>query len=381
MTPSPTEPHTAGPPAPRSEEKWCPTWQSHHDTQLPPVTVVVTARDEPQYMRLAFAAHQPLYGRITIHPTPLAGTGAYLAHDLIRALGKHLPVPDDDHGMPGWTNNADRSWRITAAWILTLGITHLTLCRAHRISAPQWEHLLALSARTGARLTLLCNGPLLPQTAALLDTIPHRVLDDLRAATMHWRLPTDLPAPRGYQWRQHNAAFPPRDDELWFRLPPQPRLPITVGFTPAPKPTGPTPPLPIPGPRQDPSHPHTAQIAARIHTRIAHPVHAACVALRALTGYSAQQIKTLHERSGNGLPPLPAWTHQLLDAARRLAELRGHPDAPNVLSTPRWEHPEIEQALSGCRLLPTPPARHPAITTNTPSLHANRGVLRARSTS
>ncbi len=110
-------------------------------------------------MRLAFAAHQPRYGRITVHPTPLAGTGAYLAHDLIRALGKHLPVPDDNHDLPTWAGNSDRSWRITAAWILTLGITHLTICRAHRISAGQWEQLLALSTRTGLRLTLLCNGP------------------------------------------------------------------------------------------------------------------------------------------------------------------------------------------------------------------------------
>ncbi|WNO62394.1 hypothetical protein RPQ02_40280 [Streptomyces sp. AM2-3-1] len=385
MTPPPPTSQPAGDPGLAADGKWCPTWQSHQATLLPPVTVVVTTRDDPQYMRRAFAAHQPRHGRITIHPTPLAGTGAFLAHDLIRAFGKHLPVPDDDHGLPAWTNNSDRSWRITAAWILTLGITHLTACRAHRISAPQWEHLLALSARTGARLTLLCNGPIPPQTAALLDTIPHRRLDDLRAAAAHWRPPAGLQVPTGYRWWQHNAPFPPRDDELSFRLPPQPHHPITVAFTPAPNPTGPVPPLPLPGPHHDPSHPHTAQIANRIHTRIAHPVHAACVALRTLTGYSTQQIKALHTHSRSDLPPLPPWAHLLLDAARQLADLHGHPDAPNPLSTPRWEHPEIEQALHACRLLPTPPSGSVrparAATSRTSSVRATTNALRARPTS
>lgn len=378
MTPPP--PDTTAP-AGHTTGEWCPTWSPRPSDSLPPVTVVVTARDEPAYMRLAFAAHQPRHGRITIHPTPLAGTRAFLAHDVIRALGKHLPVPDEHLGLPAWTTNSDRSWRITAAWILTLGITHLTICRAHRISAPQWEHLLALSARTSTHLTLLCNGSIPPQVAALLDTATHRVLDDLRAATRHWRLPTGTPALPGYPWWQHHAAFPPRDDELFFRLPPQPSEPVTVSFTAAPEPTGPTPPLPAPGPHQDPSHPHTAQIAARIHTRIAHPVHAACAALRTLTGYSPQQIKVLHDRSGDGLPPLPTWTQPILDAARRLAELRGHPGAPNVLSTPRWEHPEIEQGLRACRLLPAPPTRHGTRPTgNPPSRSANRRLLAARPT-
>lgn len=378
MTPTPIAPRTARPAHAEKDEKWCPTWQSHRHTALPLVTVVVTPHDEPHYMRLAFAAHTPRHGRITVHPTPLAGNGAYLAHDLIRALGKHLPVPDDAHRLPAWTNNSDRSWHIAASWFIALGITRMTVCRAHRLSKPQWEHLLALSALTRTRLTLLCNGPVPRPTAALLDTIPHRVLDTTRAATTHWRPLSGPPVSDSYPWWQHTTAFPPRDAELWFRLPPQPREPLTIKFIPGAEPTGATPPLPVPGPHQDPSHPHTAQIAARIHTRVAHPVHAACVALRALTGYSSAQIKTLHERSGNGLPEIPAWARLLLDTARHLTHLRGHPDALNVLSTPHWEHPEIEQALRACRLLPTPRARHHTAPVTTGTRSTNRSMLQAR---
>ncbi|SCF59734.1 hypothetical protein [Streptomyces sp. Cmuel-A718b] len=204
------------------------------------------------------------------------------------------------------------------------------------------------------------------------------MLDTTRAATTHWNPPSGPPESDNHPWWQHTTAFPPRDTELWFRLPPQPREPLTLTFIPSSEPTSTTPPLPVPGPHQDPCHPHTAQIAARIHTRIAHPVHAACVALRALTGYSSQQIKSLHERSGNGLAEMPAWAQPLLNAARHLTHLQGHPDAPNVLSTPSWEHPEIEQALRACRLLTTPPDRHRTAPVTTGTRRANRSMLRAR---
>ncbi|MEV5124660.1 hypothetical protein AB0K49_17995 [Streptomyces decoyicus] len=312
-------------------------------------------QDEQDYMRLAFDAHQPRHGRITVHPTPLAGNGPYLAHDLIRALGKHLPLPDDDHGLPAWATNSDRTWRITTAWMLTLDISHLTICRAHRLSTGQWEQLLALSARTGIHLTLLCNGPIPVTTLSLLDTIEHWILDNRRAAASHWRPQTRPRQPAGYPWWQHRAPFPPRDDELQFRMPPQPLKPVLLAFAPSPLCPGPMPPLP--GPHQDPLHPHTAQIADRIHTRVAHPVHAACVALAALTGYNSKQIKALHTQTSNGLPALPAWTMTLMDAARHLVALRGHPGAPNPLSVPHWEHADIDQALHACRLRPTPPNR------------------------
>ncbi|MEU0860814.1 ATP-binding protein [Streptomyces griseofuscus] len=89
------------------------------DTVLEPVTVVVAPDDDPQFMRMAFAAHQPRFRHITVHPTPLAGEAIHLAHDLIRSLGKHLPLPDQYSGRSRFANTTD-SWHIAAAWSLII---------------------------------------------------------------------------------------------------------------------------------------------------------------------------------------------------------------------------------------------------------------------
>ena len=343
--------------APAWSPAW-PVWPGFGATTPASVTLVLAPRDDPHHLQAAFAAHRPQHGHITVHPTTGARNATYLAHDVIRALGKHLPVPDTLLDQPTWMGHTDRSWRIAAAWTLTLGITHLTVCRAHTASIRQWEFLLAFSARTNIHLILLADKPIPTDADRLLATTDHQRVDTLPTLATPVQHPSDGSAAYQYRWYQPTAvAFPPSDDELWFRMPPQPRMrPTGKATVPPPKPAGPTPPLPPPGTHQDHSHPHIAQIAARIHSRIAHPTHAACAALRALTGYNNEQIKNLHTWPSNGLPPLPAWTRPLMDAARRLTALRGHPDAPNPLSTPHWEHPEIEHALRACRLLPTPPA-------------------------
>jgi len=382
MTPSPDPtPQTAR----RSTVRWAPAWPPwpEHGATLPAsVTLVTAPRDDPHHLQEAFAAHRPHHGHITVHPTPGARNAAYLAHDIIRALGKHLPVPDAALDQPTWMGHTDRSWRIAAAWSLTLGVTHLIVCRAHTVSIRQWEFLLAFSAHTRLHLTLLAGRPVPTDVNRLLATIDHQRLDALPAAADPAPHPPGGATTHPHRWPQPAVAFPPPESEIWFRMPPQPSMRHTyTAPLPPGEPDGPTPPLPPPGARQDHTHPHIGQIAARIHSRIAHPTHAACVALRALTGYDNRQINNLHTWPSNGLPPLPAWTAPLMDAARRLAALRGHPDTPNPLSTPDWEHPEIEHALRSCRLLPTPPAtgsrtahaRHP-------SKNATIKVLRAQPT-
>lgn len=347
-------------PLERPRSPWSPQWRPAVHSAPAAVTVVCTPRDDPQYMALAFAAHQPCYGRVTVHPTPVAGNGFYLAHDLMRAYGKHLPVPGDGHA-PDWTTSIDDNWRFAAAWTMALGITHLTLCRAHTASTAQWQYLLALSVRTGIQLTMLCNGPLPRETAHLLTTVEHRCIQDLSTAQTHWHTRRG-PAPGGYPWWAATAAFPPASDEVWFRLPPQPTSPRT-GTTPPPGPPPGTPTAQLPGATacQDHGHPHIARTAARIHTRIAHPVHAATAALRVLSGYTNEQISTMHHLPRVGVydptPGLPLWAALLTDAARCLAELLGHRNPRNLVSTPQWEHPEIDQALQDCRLLPSLPAR------------------------
>ncbi|MET9347596.1 hypothetical protein [Streptomyces termitum] len=313
-------------------------------------------------MRLALAAHQPSKGRLTIHPTPAVRTGAYLAHDLLRGMGKHLMVSESS-SCPGWTNDTVASWRSAAAWTAALKITHITICRAHALTPEHWAQLLALSVRTGIRLTLVCNGPLPHKTAKMLGSIEYRLIDDARTASAHWRYTNRTGVRSGYRWWQHRAAFPLGNDEPWITMPPQPLQPLTVQATPLPVITTPAVVLPTP-PMHDTTHPHTQLIADRIHTRIAHPVHAACVALRSLTGYHTQQLKALHRHTSSGLPPIPPWVCVLLDAAYHYASLRGHPDTSNPLATHARQHADIDQSLYHCRLVPSvrkPGDLHPVL--------------------
>ncbi|MFJ2007784.1 hypothetical protein [Streptomyces chartreusis] len=310
------------------------------------MTIVSAPDDDPQYMRMAFQAHQPRFGHITLHPTPMGGQDTHLAHDLIRCLGKHLPLPGDPHrhfgvGVDGW--------HIAAAWSLALSINRLTVCRAHLLRLPKWRHLLAFGARTGIQLTMLCNGPIPRDVLSLLDTVPHRTLDGPDTAADHWRTPAGHQELDGHPWWQHHAAFPPPDDEPWLRLPPQPRRRLTAQcrFRPVPAEQGAQPLAPGQG-RYD-----ITVIADRIHTRIAHPQFAACAAIRALTGHLTHQMPAFYEDPSIHFPFIPPWAAILLDAAGRLREVGGKPSINSHWLVAGQEDADVDKALRDCRLLTT----------------------------
>ncbi|MFJ3720782.1 hypothetical protein [Streptomyces sp. NPDC090057] len=309
---------------------WTPTWsQDHTDPSLPPITLITDTDDQPAYTTTALAAHQPKLGRIAVHPTPLATAPAYLAHDLIRALGKHLPPPDI--APPWWTGNADESWRAAAAWTQALKISHYVICRAHRITGRHLEHLMALRELTRIRLTLVVSGPTPAALAAILNAVAHHQIDTLEDAHQHLNQDPLSQAPASYPWWR-STSFPAPHDELWYVLPPRPRRPAGTPDEPTISSYGTPTRLPCTDSRPPsialPAHtnlgtlsPHHETVAQRIHTRIAHPVHAAAVAIRSLTGYSTDQLPQLtiatpqHPRAD--LPTdLPDWARLLQDAAR-----------------------------------------------------------------
>lgn len=287
--------------------KWTPAWSPDHtDPGLPPITLITDTHDQPAYTTTALAAHQPKLGRIAVHPTPLATAPAYLAHDLIRALGKHLPPPDIDP--PWWTGNADESWRVAAAWTEALNISHYVICRAHRITGRHLEHLMALRERTRIRLTLVVSGPPSDALSTILNTVAHHQIDSIEDTRQHLNAdPAATPqTPADYPWWQR-APFPCPPNEPWYELPPRPRRPagspdeITSGArgTPTRLPSIDSHPPAIvlsAFTRADTSSAHFETVAQRIHTRVAHPVHAAVVAIRALTGYGT-------DWPGSPLPP------------------------------------------------------------------------------
>ncbi|MEU6527266.1 hypothetical protein ABZ892_31670 [Streptomyces sp. NPDC046924] len=373
MTPSPA---TA---AANTISPWTPQWSPDHtDPNLPPLTVIADPHDQPAYTTTALAAHNPREGRIAVHPTPLGTAPAYLAHDLIRALGKHLPPPHIDP--PYWTGNADQSWRVVAAWTEALGIGHYIVCRAHRLTGRHLEHLMALRERTRIHLTLVLSGPPSSALTQILDAIAHTRLDTTTQADHHVHSHhSDAPTTNGYPWWQV-AAFPSSETEPWYQLPPRPRRPpgrpdeITTSCrgtpTRLPSDDNPPPARALAALTDKAPHPgeHHEVVAHRIHTRIAHPVDAAAVAIRALTGYGTDQLSSLQLPTPSTprahLPAhVPDWASLLLDAARIHTCLEGH--APSALpahlsGTNRpfrlgaWQRNDIAHATETCRLLTAP---------------------------
>ncbi|WP_405918624.1 hypothetical protein [Streptomyces longwoodensis] len=354
--------------------EWTPAWSPDRtDPALPPITLITDPHDHPAYTTTAIAAHHPELGRITVHPTPLATAPAYLAHDLIRALGKHLPPPDIDP--PWWTGNADESWRVAAAWTKALNISHYVICRAHRITGRHLEHLMALRELTRIRLTLVVSGPTPTALATILKAAAHHQVNTLEDARRHLNQGPSLLAPASYSWWR-SAPFPAPHDEPWYELPPRPRRPagtpgdITASShrTPTRLPSTDSRPHAIALPSHthpDTQSPHHETVAQRIHTRIAHPVHAAAVAIRALTGYSTDQLPQLtiatpqHPR-GHLPTDLPDWARLLQDAARIHTGLKAHirQDLPAHLSGANkpfqlgsWDRNDVAHATEECHLV------------------------------
>ncbi|MFE6848415.1 hypothetical protein [Streptomyces sp. NPDC057686] len=114
----------------------------------PPVTVIEDPGDDLVPTRAALAAHDPLAGRITVHPTPGTDSTLALAYDVLAALGKPVPV--------AWYRGHDTgpAWALAAAWILAT-----LLLRAHFLTQPRLDALLLLRRRTGLRLTLVVRPP------------------------------------------------------------------------------------------------------------------------------------------------------------------------------------------------------------------------------
>jgi len=360
-------PETTGP--------WKPTWSPGHISPgLPPLTVVHDPDDDCAFMAVALAAHIPALGRITVHPTPVASAPASLAHDLLRSLGKHLPVAGSEEGTY-WTGNTETAWRVVAAWIFALRIGHVIVTRAHRISSRHFEYLFALRELTKIRLTLLCHGPLPPVLAAALTALPHEEGHTLAAARRAVGAPTPLPPTGRFAWWETDGQFPPHEGEPCFLLPTR-RVHGRGVIEAAARRLGRTV-LPLPAAGRFPPEPGepTALLAHRLHARIAHPVHAAALAVRIFTGCSAaqlQQVSTARAaasaRTNRGRElGTPSWAADLLEAARCFGQLDGRADSARPLRLSPWDQAAVTEAAHVCSVhehQAPGPKRHSAVTTS-----------------
>lgn len=341
----------------RDSGPWRPVWAPGRTRPgLPPLTEVHDLGDDYAFMAAALAAHAPAHGRITVHPTPVAGAPASLAHDLLRSMGKHLPAGGSPEAV-GWAAQAEIAWRAVAAWMSVLRIGHVVVTRVHRISSRHFEHLFALRELTGMRLTLLCHGPIPAALAAALPALAHEQVHTLATARCALAVVGPYEAGRAghFAWWEATAQFPPHPGEPCFLLPLR-RKTSRADIEAASKRLDRTVlPLPAPGRFAPEPDEHTLLLAHRLHARIAHPVHAAALALRILTGRPQTQLSDpTAPGAGARTPPerpagAPPWAAGLIETARCFGNLdRIRSEGPLRLTG--WDQQAVIEAARACAL-------------------------------
>lgn len=342
---------------------WKPTWSPGHTSPgLLPLTVVHDRHDDYAFMAAALAAHTPAAGRITVHPTPVASAPASLAHDLLRSMGRHLPPAGSEDGTY-WSGNTETAWRVVAAWMLALCIDHVIVTRTHRISSRHFEYLFALRELTGLRLTLLCHGSLPPALATALAALPHEAVHTLAAVRRAVSAPAPPPPAGRFAWWEAGGQSLPRPGEPCFLLPA--RRPFGRGVIEAAARRLGRTVLPLPAGGRFPPEPDepTVLLAHRLHARIAHPVHAAALAVRV---FAAQT--DFPARTGRGRElRTPSWAVDLLEAARHFGQLEGRADNTFLPHLRSWDHAAVTEAAHACGLYEHQapgPKRHSAAPTS-----------------
>ncbi|MGW4690436.1 hypothetical protein ACWEPM_36920 [Streptomyces sp. NPDC004244] len=321
----------------------------------PAVTVLLDPADDAAVTRAALASHDPVAGRITVHPAPGTRSDRYFAHDLLAALGKPAHFP-------GFPDSRAPVWEAATAWMAAMPARRLTVLRAHLLTRERVQRLLDLRTFTGAHLILVCHRSRL--TTALSDTlaeVPHALTQS------HTGLFAGQPAAHGVG----RSAVPPRTAGRWITVPALDRLadwdgsdrcigcvppPVTWRYRPRPRPRSPQ---------------TTAEIVRRIHAATAHPRLAAALAAAVFTGAAGQQLGTarladwrredaalaLHDPAGEvdgcASHSVPAWAALFLDAAAHFTRLTPAPGLP-LLIRPE-EHPALLRLVEGARLRPPQP--------------------------
>jgi len=336
----------------------------------PQIRVLLDPTDDQAVTAGLLARHDPLAGRLVVHPTPGANGRASLAHDVLAALGRPVDIPPRSR-----IAREGGAWAAATAWAAADRLEHLVVLRAHRLPAEGWSRLLEFAAHAGAAVLLVCHTRTvaahlrarLPAAATVTTDLAAvaRELDAARARPQRERppqrqyptLPRHLPAGqvlhyRADIYRQHFGDAFARVDDLygrgldaacnWLRSQPGPParqravvdgalqrlLTELVHDSPSRQHTlavlrgaqagfllhGSWLALPAPASLCGPgltSVPITFDVADRIRAGVADPVLAAGVALAMLTGADLLALRSLR------LDALPPPGHVLLLPFRR----------------------------------------------------------------
>ncbi|MFD7498011.1 hypothetical protein ACFV8T_37665 [Streptomyces sp. NPDC059832] len=120
----------------------------------PPVTLLLDSSDDHAVHHAAHQRTHPSSGCITTDPTPHTNSLAYLALDLLRAMGRDSFARPDAERM-----STDAAWRAVTCWTLTTGIKEAIVLRAHHLTPERLGRLATWRTETGIHLILIGHTP------------------------------------------------------------------------------------------------------------------------------------------------------------------------------------------------------------------------------
>jgi len=264
--------------------------------------VIVDRHDDPAWTATALRAHDPAAGRVTVHPTPAAGGAAALAQDVLCALGKTLPPAGRDHG--AWADALRPAWNAACAWVVASGVRHVIVLRGHHLTAGRLRQLLDLRTRTGVRVTVVWHAPPGRVLGAFVRGVEHRIVEDLDQARAVLAWPQKSNRATGERSLAGGRGDPDRgrDEERVWITPARPTPGIVVPRAARTVCAGAGGALSVPdagcggageGSAENGRAGRDASIerlAGRLHTRVAHPTHAAALAVAVVTGTDVRRL-------------------------------------------------------------------------------------------
>ncbi|MFF9346334.1 hypothetical protein [Streptomyces sp. NPDC014734] len=119
-----------------------------------PVRLLLDGEDDRTVHQAAYQWADPAPGRITVDPTPHTTSPAYLALDVLRAMGRSGFSREGAERM-----STDPAWRAVTCWSLATGVHEAIVLRAHRLTVERLRRLTVWRTETGIRLTLVAHAP------------------------------------------------------------------------------------------------------------------------------------------------------------------------------------------------------------------------------
>ncbi|MGI5192078.1 hypothetical protein ACQEVY_00155 [Streptomyces sp. CA-288835] len=142
----------------------------------PPVTLLLDTHDDRTIHAAAYQRAHPHRGRITTDPTPHTSSLAYLALDLLRAMGRDSFSHPDAERM-----STDPAWRAVTCWTLNTGLAEAIVLRAHRLTHERLKRLATWRTETGIHLILIAHTPTPADEQRLNERLTAANLTDLTA--------------------------------------------------------------------------------------------------------------------------------------------------------------------------------------------------------